>query len=61
LTIEAHILNFQKNIYGESVKIDFLKKLRDERAFASPENLSRQLQKDMDAAGRFFQVRRIFP
>lgn len=61
LTIEAHILNFRKNIYGESVKIGFLKKLRDERAFASPEDLSRQLQKDMDAAERFFQGRRIFP
>jgi len=59
LTIEAHILDFRRNIYGESVKIDFLKKLRVERTFVSPEDLSRQLQKDMAAAERYFR-RRIF-
>ncbi len=61
LTIEAHLLNFRKNIYGEPVRVAFLKKLREERAFAMPQDLSRQIQRDVEAAERYFQGRLIFP
>jgi len=61
LTIETYILNFKRTIYGEPVKIEFLKKLRDEQAFPTLPDLARQIQKDVEAAGGYFQGRGIFP
>lgn len=46
LSIETHILDFNKNIYDENVKIYFYKRIRDEKKFESLEDLSKQLTKD---------------
>jgi len=46
-SIEAHIFNFRKNIYGEDLEIGFVKKIRNERKFRQVEQLKRQLKKDM--------------
>jgi len=61
LAIETHLLGFKKTIYGESVKIEFLKKIRNERLFPDSAGLARQIQRDVDAAGRFFRARQMFP
>ncbi|MGY5351799.1 bifunctional riboflavin kinase/FAD synthetase [Wenyingzhuangia sp. IMCC45533] len=45
-TIEAHLFNFDKNIYGEDIKVEFLHFLRDEEKFYSVELLREQLTKD---------------
>jgi riboflavin kinase/FMN adenylyltransferase len=45
-TIETHILNFSDDIYGQDLTIEFLSRLRDERRFASLEELQAQLQRD---------------
>jgi riboflavin kinase/FMN adenylyltransferase len=50
-TIESYILNFDREIYGESVKISFLGRLREEKNFASVELLVEQIRRDVaDAA-----------
>lgn len=41
--LEVHILNFDKNIYGEKIKVTFLKKIRDEKKFDSIEELKNQI------------------
>jgi len=46
LSIETHILNFNKDIYNETVKIFFYKRIRDEKKFESIEKLAEQLSKD---------------
>ena len=51
-TVEVHILNFKGNIYGESVRINFIKRLRDEKKFNSLNELSDQIRKDIDEAAR---------
>lgn len=56
LSIETHILNFNKNIYDEHVKVYFLKRIRDERKFKSLEDLSKQLEKDK----RFAEAQEIY-
>jgi riboflavin kinase / FMN adenylyltransferase len=44
--IEAHILDFEGKIYGHCMEIFFVKKIRDERVFASPKDLTEQIEKD---------------
>lgn len=46
--IEAHIFNFDKDIYGEKIEIGFERKIRDERKFGSKEELIAQLKSDFN-------------
>ncbi len=45
-SIEVHILNFNKNIYGEKISVTFRKRLRDEQKFDSLKQLSDQMNQD---------------
>lgn len=47
-SIEVHILDFEKQIYGENLHLTFVKKIRDEQKFTSIELLIRQLEKDRE-------------
>lgn len=49
-TLEVHILNFDKDIYGEKIKVNFLKKIREEKKFSSIEELKAQIQEDINLA-----------
>jgi len=48
--IEVHIFGFNKSIYGRDIEVLFVKKLRDERKFASEKSLIQQIKKDEKAA-----------
>ena len=50
LTIETHVLNFNKDIYGEEVTLYFISKMREEIKFNSISELKEQLKKDRDYA-----------
>lgn len=52
-SIEVHIIDFNDDIYGESIRVRFRKKLRNERKFADIEELSRQMQLDKLETLRF--------
>ena len=45
-TIEVHIIDFEKDIYGATLIIRFRKRLRDERKFESINELKAQLELD---------------
>ena len=45
-TIEVHIIDFEKEIYGDTLIIRFRKRLRDERKFESINELKAQLELD---------------
>lgn len=47
--LEVHILNFDKNIYGEKIKVTFLKKIRDEKKFHSLDELKEQIRQDISS------------
>lgn len=49
-TIEAHLLDFDQDIYGENLKINFVAKLRNEQKFDGLESLKSQIYKDIDSA-----------
>ena len=46
-TIEVHILDFKKNIYGDPIRVNFIERLRDEIKFDGIEALSAQIKKDI--------------
>jgi riboflavin kinase / FMN adenylyltransferase len=48
--IEAFLLDFEGDIYGERLRLELWERLRDERAFGSEEELVRQIAADVDAA-----------
>jgi riboflavin kinase / FMN adenylyltransferase len=53
-TIEAFILDFVGDIYGESVKLTFVRRIREERMFAQIEDLVTQMHEDVQAARAIF-------
>ncbi|HLT33638.1 MAG TPA: bifunctional riboflavin kinase/FAD synthetase [Aquaticitalea sp.] len=52
-SIEVHLFNFDDDIYGEMIKIEFLERLRDEQKFDSIELLKAQLHHDKINAENF--------
>ncbi len=52
ISLEAHILNFSKDIYGEYVQIHFLKYIRREKTFKHIHDLKKQIKNDIEYASR---------
>lgn len=52
--LEVYLFNFDRQIYGEHIYIEFVHKLRDEERFESFELLRQQIVKDVEEAKRFF-------
>ncbi|MDR1701625.1 MAG: bifunctional riboflavin kinase/FAD synthetase [Sporomusaceae bacterium] len=49
-TLEAHLLDFTGNLYGETLTIDFIWRIRSEMKFANGEELKTQIAKDAQEA-----------
>ena len=45
-SIEVHILNFDKDIYGRKITVVFRKRLRDEKKFENLKQLTEQMSQD---------------
>lgn len=50
LTIEVHLFDFDKNIYGEEVFVDWFKRIRDEQKFDGIHALKEQIEKDKQSS-----------
>jgi riboflavin kinase/FMN adenylyltransferase len=50
LSVEAHMLDFAGNLYGETLRVEFIARLRDERKFASLDELTAQITRDVQHA-----------
>jgi len=50
LSVEAHLLDFAGDIYGQEIELTFLKQLREERQFPSAAALQQQIERDVAAA-----------
>ncbi|MEI8137472.1 MAG: riboflavin kinase, partial [Bacteroidota bacterium] len=48
LKIEVNIFDFEKDIYNKSIKLNFIKRLRDEQKFNNLNELIEQLNKDKE-------------
>lgn len=47
LCIEAHIFDFDEDLYGKDISIYFVKRVRGEKKFKDPESLADQIKKDV--------------
>jgi riboflavin kinase/FMN adenylyltransferase len=54
--VEAHLLNFRGEIYGEDVKLEFVARLRDELRFDSVDKLLEQIWKDIENTKRILNL-----
>lgn len=45
-TVEVNLLDFDGDLYGRTISVQFLKRLRDERKFENAEHLIEQMRKD---------------
>ncbi len=54
LQLEVHLFDFDQNIYGQQVCVEFKHKLRDEKRFESFEALKHQIVRDSEQAKLFF-------
>jgi riboflavin kinase/FMN adenylyltransferase len=55
--IELYVLEFDREIYGERVVVEFLERLRDVRPFATAAELVEQMKEDREIAIRYFRKR----
>ena len=55
LSIEVHLLNFEKDIYNQKIQVNILERLRDERKFESFEALKLQLEVDKQNTIQYFE------
>jgi riboflavin kinase / FMN adenylyltransferase len=50
LLVEAHLIGFEADIYGETLRLAFLERLRGEKRFESVDELVVQMNRDVDQA-----------
>ena len=57
--IEVHLLDYQGDLYGVEMKVDFLTRLRDVARFASQNQLIEQLNRDIIAVRNYFETKSV--
>jgi riboflavin kinase/FMN adenylyltransferase len=58
LSIEIHLFDFSGQLYGETIEVQFVKKIRDERAFPLISDLVTQIGQDVETAQRLLAAYR---
>lgn len=56
LLVEAHLIGFDGDIYGETLRIAFLERLRGEKRFESVDDLVAQMNRDVEEAKRIVEA-----
>lgn len=52
--VEAHVLDFDRDMYGKKISIYFLKRIRDEIVFRDESELVKQIKTDLSTARKYF-------
>ena len=53
--LEVHLFDFNQEIYGRHLRVDFLHKLRDEEKYPDLETLAQQIGRDVENAKNYFK------
>jgi riboflavin kinase/FMN adenylyltransferase len=54
-SIEAHIFDFDQDIYGKSMRMEFVERIREERSFPDPRALVEQIDRDAQQARKILE------
>lgn len=57
VSVETHILYFDKDIYRSNIEVFFLSLLRDELKFENAQELTKQIRQDVNAASEYFGLK----
>jgi riboflavin kinase/FMN adenylyltransferase len=55
VSVETYVMNWTGDLYGDVVRVRFLHRLRNERKFASIDELKQQIARDRDRASEYFE------
>ncbi|MDR1589432.1 MAG: riboflavin biosynthesis protein RibF [Oscillospiraceae bacterium] len=55
VTAETHILDYQGNLYGKTVRVEFFERLREEQQFSGVEELKERIAQDCARAAKYFE------
>jgi riboflavin kinase/FMN adenylyltransferase len=56
LTVEAHLLDFDGDLYGQTLSLDFVARLRDEKKFEGVDALAAQIRADVEQGRRILAM-----
>lgn len=54
--VETHLLDVKVDLYGKDIRVEFLKKLRDERKFDNIEALTEEIRRNCDTAREYHKL-----
>ena len=54
--VEVHLIGFHGDLYGQSLAVDFMRRLRDTRPFRGADDLIDQLRRDVEQARKVLNV-----
>lgn len=57
ISVEVHIFNFNRDLYNRKVRINFIKRIRDEQKFNGIDQLKTQLEQDKSDITGFFNIK----
>jgi len=49
-TVETYLIDYHRELYGKELKLEFIRKIRDEQRFTSSQELKFQIEKDVEKA-----------
>jgi riboflavin kinase/FMN adenylyltransferase len=55
-TVEVHIMDYNADLYGEKIRVNFIERIRDEVKFKNIAELSEQIKKDIQTANKILSV-----
>ncbi len=56
-SLEAHLINFDRDIYGDELEVQFVERIRSEKKFASESELAAQIHSDVELAAEILAER----
>jgi riboflavin kinase/FMN adenylyltransferase len=56
LVLETHILDENPDLYNDRLEIEFVRRVREDRAFAGPDDLARQIARDCEVARQILDI-----
>lgn len=56
-SLEAHLINFDREIYGEELEVQFVERIRSEKKFGSESELAAQIHSDVELAAEILAER----
>lgn len=59
VTVETHLFDFSRDIYGQEIEVEFLVRIRSEKRFESVAELKNQIEKDIKYAKEIISSRRM--